>query len=85
MTYQERLQELGSPSLEYRRLRADAIEVFKINRLDIVNIEEIYTFAQYAGTRGHSHKLLKRRSRLNVRVHVFSNRVWMYGTVSEHF
>lgn len=62
MTYQERLQELGLPSLEYRQLKADVIEVFKIiNSIDTVNIEKFFTFAQYAGTRGHSHKLFKRR------------------------
>ena len=68
MTYQERLQELGSPSLEYRRLRADVIEVFKIiNRIHIVNIKKVYTPAQCTDTRGHTDKLFKRRSRLNAR------------------
>ena len=37
MSYQVRLKELGLPSLEYRKLRADVIEVFKIiNKIDNV-------------------------------------------------
>ena len=78
-TYQERLKELGLPSLEVRRLRADVIEVFKsINRIN-VNIDKFLTFAEYAGTRWYTYKLFKRRSRLNLRANVFSNRagnVW---------
>ena len=30
MSYRERLLELGIPSLQYRRVRADMIEVYKI-------------------------------------------------------
>ena len=77
LPYQERLKELGLPSLEYRRLRADGIRVFKIiNQKDTVNINTFCTFAQYiGGTRDHSRKLFKKRSRLNVRANVFSNRV----------
>ena len=76
LTYQERLLELGLPSLEYRRLRADVIEVYKIiNQIDKINIDKFFTFAQNAGTRGHSRKLYKKRSRLNVRANTFSNRV----------
>ena len=57
MSYQERLKELGLPSLDHRRLRADAIEVFKIiNKIDIVDIDKCFTFAQRAGTRGHPRK-----------------------------
>ena len=60
LTYQERLLELGLPSLEYRRLRADVIEVYKIiNQIDKINIDKFFTFAQNTGTRGHSRKLYK--------------------------
>ena len=76
LTYQERLLELGLPSLEYRRLRADVIEVYKIiNQIDKINIDKFFTFTQNAGNRGHSRKLYKKRSRLNVRANTFSNRV----------
>ena len=35
LPYNERLKKLGIPSLEYRRLRADVIEVHKIvNQID---------------------------------------------------
>ena len=76
LTYQKRLLELGLPSLEYMRLRADVIEVYKIiNQIDKINIGKFFQFAQNTGTRGHSRKLYKKRSRLNVRVNAFSNRV----------
>ena len=46
--YLERSQVLGLSSLEYRRLRFDVIEVFKIiNKIDVVNTEKIFNFAQY--------------------------------------
>jgi hypothetical protein len=71
LTYEERLRKLKLPSLRYRRLRGDMIETFKI-------VTEIYdkrmtedlmpinknTFHQ---TRGHSLKLTKNRSRLDIR------------------
>ena len=46
-----------------------------INQLDKINIDKFFTFAQNTGTRGHSRKLYKKRSRLNVRANAFSNRV----------
>ena len=79
LTYEERLKKLKLPSLRYRRLRGDMIETFKI-------VTEIYdkrvtedllpinksTFHQ---TRGHSLKLTKNRSRLDIRKYYFTNRV----------
>ena len=80
LTYQERLRCLGLPSLEYRRERADLVEVFKImNDIDDVDKEKIFTVSTYT-TRGHSLKLAKnknkkRRHRLKVRSNSFSIRV----------
>lgn len=37
LTYSERLKEICLPTLEFRRTRADIIEVYKIlNKIDIV-------------------------------------------------
>ena len=75
-SYPERLKKLGLPTLEYRRERADLIQVFKIlNKIDLVDKEKLFTIAEYRQTRGHPYKLFKRKSRLNIRANSFSNRV----------
>ena len=76
LTYQERLKILGLPSLEYRRERADVIEVFKIlNKIDEIDKDKLFTVSTYTSTQGHPHKLLKKRHRLKVRSNSFSLRV----------
>ena len=48
------------PTLEYRRERADLIQVYKIiHEIDNIDKEKLFTSAQYTATRGHSHKLHK--------------------------
>ena len=75
-SYPERLKKLGLPTLEYRRERADLIQVYKIlNNIDLVDKEKLFTIAEYRQTRGHPFKLFKRRSRLNIRANTFGNRV----------
>ena len=74
-TYEDRLKTLGLPTLEYRRLRADVIQVYKIlNQIDRVDIDKFFTMSELS-TRGNSLKIFKPRSRLKVRSSVFSNRV----------
>ncbi len=74
-TYSERLKELGLPSLQYRRMRADMIEVYKIiNSIDKVNKEKITPIVP-SRTRGHRYKIFKRPVRLNVRRSSFSQRI----------
>ena len=76
LSYPERLRTLGLPTLEYRRERADLIQVYKIlHDIDSVDKGKLFTTAQYRATRGHSYKLHKERSRLNLRAGTFSNRV----------
>ena len=75
-TYTERLKSLGLPSLQYRRLRNDMVQTNKIVRdIDIVDKDKLFTIVTDTRTRGHKYKLFKRRSRLNIRKNVFSNRV----------
>ncbi|MEW8547283.1 MAG: reverse transcriptase domain-containing protein, partial [Candidatus Thiodiazotropha sp.] len=76
LSYPERLRRLGLPTLEYRRERADVVEVYKIlNNIDLVNKEKLFQMATYQATRGHPLKLFKKRARLNMRANSFSVRV----------
>ena len=73
-TYPERLTSLGLPSLEYRRDRADMVQVYKImNNFDLVDKNKMFTVSEYTETRGHPLKIYKRRFRLNIRGNYFSN------------
>ena len=61
LSYTERLQKLGLPTLEYRRERADMIQTYKIlHGIDNVDKDKLFTMAQYHATRGHSFKLQKK-------------------------
>ena len=75
LSYPESLKTLGLPSLEYRRDRADMIQVYKIlNGIDKVDKDLLFTMS-HNPTRGHPLKIFKKRYRLRVRGHFFSNRV----------
>ena len=75
-TYSERLKSLRLPSLQYRRLRNDMVQTYKIVRdIDIVDKDKLFTIVTETRTRGHKYKFFKRRSRLNICKNVFSNRV----------
>ena len=76
LSYQERLKNLGLPSLEYRRERAELIEVYKIiNNIDQIEKENLFTVSTYTATRGHQLKLAKKQHRCKVRSNSFSLRV----------
>ena len=75
LPYQERLRKLKLPSLEHRRKRGDAIEVYKYLHGQYNVQSPNLQLNKDAITRGHSMKLAKTRPRLNLRANYFSNRV----------
>jgi len=76
LSYPDRLKKLGLWSLEERRVRADLIEVYKgIHGLSALSFDDLFEFDISGRTRGHSLKLRKHRSRLDLRLYFFSERV----------
>ena len=75
LSYSDRSRYLGLPSLQYRRLRSDMVETFRIiNNIDMVNSNKIFPKNENT-TRGHKHKIYKKQSRTNIRKYSFSQRV----------
>jgi len=76
LPYLQRLDKLKLWTLEERRVRADLIEVYKIiHGLSSVSFDTFFEFNQYGHTRGHSFKLIKKRSSTDLRHYFFSERV----------
>ena len=75
LSYSERLRKLKLPSLQFRQLRGDMIETYKIisHKYDI-NPSTFFSLSA-STTRGHSFKLTKLRSNSSIRLHFFTNRV----------
>jgi hypothetical protein len=76
MSYEDRLKVTGLTTLEDRRNRGDIIEVFKmIKGFTKVDYREFFQLADNQKTRGHKFKLVKNRSRLEIRRNFFSQRI----------
>ena len=76
LTYKERLRFLQLPTLRYRRIRGDMLEVYKIvYGLYDPMISPHLPRNLDSRTRGNSMKLLHVRSKLDVRKFAFSNRI----------
>ena len=76
--YEDRLVSTGLLPLDKRRVRGDLIQVFKfINNIDKIEYRKLFEMSDTSrpNTRGHSQKLVKKRSRLELRKNFFSQRV----------
>ena len=76
LRYEDRLIETGLTTLEDRRTRGDLIEVFKMIKCSSkIDYTQFFTLVQNSRTRGHEFKLVKSRSRTEIRKNFFSQRV----------
>ena len=77
LTYEDRLASLSLPSLEYRRMRGDLIEVYKIvhQLYDPCTTQSLLTFSNNEITRGHDYKLTKISTNTRLFQSFFTNRI----------
>lgn len=76
LSYEERLRKIKLPTLHYRRIRGDMIEVFKLlNQKYYFDETTLLSVNTDSNTRGHSKKLYKSRARLDIRKFSFTSRV----------
>ena len=76
LSYEERLKECGSTTLQTRMLRGDQIEVLKILN-GYENIDRnmfFFSLKKDSRTRGHDVTLVKDQCRLDIRKYSFSQR-----------
>ena len=75
LTYEERLSRLGLYSLEFKRVRGDLIETYKIlTALDRVDSERIFPIVRDSETRGHSLRIRGKPFKTEVRRNFFTQR-----------
>ena len=77
MCYEDRLKALSLPSLEYRRLRGDMIETYKITHAhyDPITTYSLITLIPNSNTRSHRYKISKPRVNTNLFLQFFTNRI----------
>ena len=77
LSYEQRLERLNLPSLEYRRFRGDLIQTYKIarNLYDKESVETLFKFKEDDRLRGHKYKVTKYYFNKVQFKHFFTNRV----------
>ena len=76
LSYEQRLHYLDLPTLKYRRLRGDMIQMYKImNRIDDIDWSYFFDKNMYERTRNTGEKVFIHYSRTNTRKTNFSRRV----------
>ena len=87
LSYDQRLKLLELPTLLYRRIRGDMIQVFKMVCMNegLSETFPIFHRPSYSFTRGHKFKLVKSNFKLNIRKYYFTNRVVnLWNDLPEH-
>jgi len=80
LTYKDKLKKLKLPTLKYRRIRGDMIEVYKILTNKYDSRVNLYLEKQQDGiTRGHSLKLVNNRYHYDLRKFSFASRIVIVG------
>lgn len=82
--YTKRLKELGLVTLEYRRDRADMIQLFKsMHNIDSLKWDKLFSLSQN-DLRGHSLKLQTPKCKKNIKLNSFSIRaISFWNSLSE--
>ena len=77
LSYEKRLKKLQLPSIEYRQIRGDMLQVFKIAKrfYDSQSTESIFEFKKSNRLRGHNYKINKHATNKSKFQKFFSNRV----------
>ena len=76
LSYVERLERLGLYTLEFRRMRGDLIETYKIIKgLDTLEAENMFPLMLASRTRGHSFRISGKPFRTEMRKNLFTQRV----------
>lgn len=75
-SYEERLKYLNLPTLRYRRLRGDMINVYKyLHGFYWVDAEKLLPLCKDTRTRGHQYKLQSINCNTRSRLHFFTQRI----------
>ena len=84
-SYTERLRSLKLPSLKYRRLRGDMIEIYKIvhGLLNISN-QSLLPFSQNVSTRGHNFKIASQFCKTSFRKNTLACRSYSHWNSLSH-
>ena len=77
LTYEQRLKKIRLPSLEYRQIRGDLIQVFKItkNMYDPASTQSLFEYEKDNRLRGHMYKIHKQFTNKTKYINFFTNRI----------
>eukprot|EP00061_Rhincodon_typus_P012869 g38883.t1 len=76
LSYEEQLRTMGLYSMEFRRMRRDLIETYRILRgLDSVDVENMFALVGEARIQGHSLKVKGQLFRTEMSRNIFNQRL----------